>query len=349
MAYCILPNDKEYQTLSKRSGIPSNNEQFKNYVGYFRETYNRDPHLDEIPNANSRSYLKDVLGIRDEKYANITKLKEFTLEEDPIKMQQKLNTIFRDKEIEIIPTIEETIVKIIDRPSQYKVGESDDVNIEKNPDSTTFFIDGLYKLINQYGIKFKITSDKEIEEKFLDLNAQNSKAFIYDGDIYINIDKADLNSPIHEMLHLLVGSMRFTSQDSYQHLLDITQKLPEFNSYLSQYPNRTLNDLTEEILIENISKLLTSKDHKIPKEYMHDIFYEIKRNLDTLLMGKYSVNSIPINDVFDMSILDIGKAVQSSRLVNNFNGLLSDAFTHRLLNNIKSDLLKSEQLKQICT
>lgn len=349
MSYCILPNDREYQILSKRSGISSENETLKNFVGSFREQYGRDPYLDEIPNANSREYLYKELEVSgtSTKYVDMQKVKDFTLEQDITTAQQKLNSIFRDKEIELIPTVEETIIKIKDRPNDNDIKEPLNLDIN-DPDSTTFFVDGLYKMANQYGIKFKMITDKQIEEQFLDLHITDSKAFIYNGDIYINIDKADVNSPIHEMLHLLVGAMRFTNPQSYTTLLEYVQNLPEFSKYIKQYIGRTINDASEEVLVDQVAQLLTSKNSKIPKELFHDIFYEIQRNLDTLLMGNYSVKTIPMNDMAGMTLLEIGKIVQSERLVNNFSGLLSETYIHRLLNNVKSDLMKSNDLKQIC-
>jgi len=58
-----------------------------------------------------------------------------------------------------------------------------------------------------------------------------------------------------------------------------------------------------------VAQLLTSKNSKIPQELFHDIFYEIQRNLDTLLMGNYSVKTIPMNDMAGMTLLEIGKIV----------------------------------------
>jgi len=55
-----------------------------------------------------------------------------------------------------------------------------------------------------YGINIiPISSD----DSFPGLNVNQSKAFIYNGNIYVNIDNATIDSPIHEMLHILLGSM----------------------------------------------------------------------------------------------------------------------------------------------
>jgi hypothetical protein len=55
-----------------------------------------------------------------------------------------------------------------------------------------------------YGINvIPITS----HDSFPGLNVSQAKAFIYNGNIYVNIDNATADSLVHEMLHILLGSM----------------------------------------------------------------------------------------------------------------------------------------------
>ena len=44
-------------------------------------------------------------------------------------------------------------------------------------------------------------------KEFKELNINQTKAFIKDGIIYVNIDNMSADSPIHEMLHIFLGSM----------------------------------------------------------------------------------------------------------------------------------------------
>ena len=340
---CINKKSDEYQTQLSRSGI--SDSQFEAYASYYIENFGRYPYLDELPNADSSKYIKDKLDINGNQtsYVRKNRLREFTLETNKDKIQKKLNSIFKDKEIELTDLDDDvSIIKIIDRPSKYNIKESEDIDIT-NPDSFTFFVDGLYKLSNLYGINFKMVTNQDLKlDPFSSLHASEAKAFVYNGDIYINIDQASVDSPIHEMLHLLIGSMRFTNIESYKSLIDNIQKLPEFSFLAKQFPNRTINDVSEEILIDQFSKFLTSKDSKLSQNQIYDMFYELKRNLDTLLMGNISVGSLDINQMKQMSILEIGKLVNSRRLINNYSEF------HRVLNNVKSDLIKKGELEQIC-
>lgn len=344
--FCVNKNLKEYQTQLSRSGI--SDSEFEHQAAHYLEKYGRYPYLDEIPNADSSKYIKQNLEVygNQTSYVKLNKVEEFTVTDSKEQAQKKLNSIFRDKEIELIDFDENTsIIKITDRPSKYKQS-NEEVDIE-NPDSFSFFVDNLYKFTNLYGINFKMITDKQMQlQPFNNLHASEANAFIYNGDIYINVDKASLDSPIHEMLHLLIGSMRFTNQDVYNNLLAIVQKFSDFQFMSRNFPNRTINDVSEEILVDQLSKFLTTGENRIGNEYLYDIFYELRRNLDTLLMGNYSVGNVNINDLKDMSLLELGKIVNSKSLTSK--NKLNDAFVHRITNNIKSDLIKKGELEQIC-
>jgi hypothetical protein len=61
---------------------------------------------------------------------------------------------------------------------------------------------------NFYGINISyITNDDLIE----DVDVGSAKAFIKNGTIYINVDNATIDSPIHEMLHLFIGSISLSN------------------------------------------------------------------------------------------------------------------------------------------
>jgi hypothetical protein len=40
-------------------------------------------------------------------------------------------------------------------------------------------------------------------------DAASAAAFIFNGNIYVNSDVATIDSKIHELMHILLGSMRF--------------------------------------------------------------------------------------------------------------------------------------------
>jgi hypothetical protein len=74
-------------------------------------------------------------------------------------------------------------------------------------------------LANKYGIKFIPITNHELNQdewKSIVASAIDTKAFVYDNNIYINTDNCSVDSPLHEMMHIFLGSMRFTEPELYQ-------------------------------------------------------------------------------------------------------------------------------------
>jgi hypothetical protein len=66
-----------------------------------------------------------------------------------------------------------------------------------------------------------------------------SKSFILNNNIYVNTDLATLDSPIHEILHLLLGSIKFQNPDLYTDLVKVASQFGNYNKIAKLYPNRT--------------------------------------------------------------------------------------------------------------
>ena len=59
-----------------------------------------------------------------------------------------------------------------------------------------------------YGINIQYIDNSDLIE---DVDVNTAKAFIKNGTIYINVDNATIDSPVHEMLHLFIGSISFSN------------------------------------------------------------------------------------------------------------------------------------------
>jgi hypothetical protein len=66
-----------------------------------------------------------------------------------------------------------------------------------------------------YGIEMIPITNKELAEWKDIPDVKNVSAFIYQGNVYINTDLADIDAPIHEMTHMLLGSVRFKNPELY--------------------------------------------------------------------------------------------------------------------------------------
>lgn len=353
MALCINKNSAEYQSLKNRAGISE--FMLDSICRYFLEEYGRFPHLDEIQNSNSEPYLRKFIKVTKDDSVEIENVLKQTGKENLQDAVISINDEFRDLETVITPITKKALVTIHHKPTD---NNFDVTPVEQDSDVHNYFVleEALYKLASLYGIKFNTITDAELNsDKWLGLipDASLVNAFIYNGEIYINLDRDSLDSPIHEMFHMFVGSLRFTNPKLYKSLIDSIQTLPSYNQLVEKYPGRTRNDVNEEILVTEVSKYLTgypSALQNMDKTTRYEISYNIKRMLDIILMGQDSVKTISEDRLFNLSLKEIAQYVNSSVMVNTFKGTMDveGSELHRVLNNIKSDLYKNGTLKEYC-
>ena len=219
---------------------------------------------------------------------------------------------------------------------------------DPEPNGYLVLNNALQKLAKLYGINFNTVTNAELNsDKWRNIISDPSSvnAFIYNGQIYINLDKASLDAPLHEMMHIFVGSIRFSDPKLYSSLISLAEKFPNYTETAKQFSGRTRNDINEEIFILEISRYLMgykSVLHNLDNKTKYEISYNIKRLLDTILMGQNSVKTISNDRLFQLSLMQIAQEVNSAVMTNNFHGTINveNSELHRKLNNIKSDLYK---------
>lgn len=351
MSACINKNSIEYQSLKNRANISE--FVLEAICRDFLDKYGRFPHLDELPNSNSESHLKKILQIKSNGGTKVSNILDATNKGTVEEAVIDINNNYRDLETRILPIQEEAIVDIVHRPTTNNFEEVE--NIEHNIDNSfTIFNKSLMKLANLYGIQFNEVTDAELNsDQWNNLISSSVNAFVYNGQIYINTDRANIDAPIHEMFHILVGSMRFENPELYSNLVNSVMNLSNYNILAEQFPNRTQSDINEEIFITELAYYfagLPSQLTNLDQRTIHELTYNIKRTLDTILMGQDSVKTISNNRLFNMSLKDVIKEVNSKLDSTTFKGFINveGSSLHRKLNNIKSDLLKNNQLIEIC-
>lgn len=117
----------------------------------------------------------------------------------------------------------------------------------------------------------KINSDLKVESRML-----NEPAFLYNGKIYINSDVISLDSPVHELMHVVCAAMKYGNREQkalYYKLLDSIKKddstwserfgegeigRDRWNEFLDTHTKDyedvvALSDLKEELLVKALS------------------------------------------------------------------------------------------------
>ena len=354
MLTCINKNSIEYQTLKQRSGI--SDFILESICRDFLEKYERLPYLDELQGSNSEPALRQQLKINTYNSTSINRILSVTGRQTIEEANAAINDQYRDLEVEIVPLNKEAIVDITHRPTTNNFSVQP-IQVDSNPNSYLVLNNTLQKLGSLYGIKFREITDAQLnseEWKSVISDPNSVNAFIYNGQIYINLDRNSVDAPLHEMMHIFVGSIRFQNPSLYTNLIRLSEQFPNYNKLIQQFPGRTRNDVNEEILIQEISKYLTGQPSNISNldyKLQYEISYNVKRLLDTVLMGQDSVKTLSDARIFTLSLKQITQEVNSSIMSNKFHGTINveNAELHRILNNMKLDLYSQGILEEYCS
>ena len=110
-------------------------------------------------------------------------------------------------------------------------------------------------LSKNYGINVNVVTAREIASKFRGVipNAGRTNAFIYNGEVYLNVDRATTADSLHEFAHLIMGSMKRTNPGLYYGLVEQVESLANYDDKLEAFrmigDTRAVPDLNEEIFV----------------------------------------------------------------------------------------------------
>lgn len=345
MIACINKNLPEYQNLKKFSGTSEN--LLDASCSKFLDKFNRFPRFDELIESNTEPEVRKELKVTKNNSVDIQYILDYTGTNNIDEAVQSLNTRFNDLEITISPIVDKGFIDIKHRPTDnYKEVEENEINT--SPNYTEFITEGLDKLRSLYGIKVNQITEEELSQ-LGDIIPRDklTKAFIHNGEIYINVDRYSPDSYIHEMMHLLIGSMRFTNPEMYQQLINSVENFRLYPKMLQEYEGKSRNDIKEEIFVTNVGKYLAGLESAVTgldEEQLYEIEYNIARVLDSLLMGDFSVKAV--EDLYHQTFKDVVGMTNSDILTAKYDPI--SATTHRQLNNLKADLIKKNELIEIC-
>lgn len=377
MLNCIDPKDTlKVQDLQVKSGLSdfSLRSQLRHYT---TKHGGRLPQLDELDGANSEPYLrgKEYLNIARGKSGNIKDLLDKTGTSSFRDAINYLNNTFRDLEItghqlnkdkyfitvQHRPQVVDTITDITKVTPDYNVNNQYLVN-------TT-----LDKLADLYGIQIHSLTNEEIAkdpELSKIPNLQTVKGFIRNGEIYINTSNASIDTKLHEMLHLIFGSVKYQNRELYDNLIQMATQFSTFKSFADDQVNSfgpaTQNDLAEEFMVTELAKYLTgfgvqktrggvkvnsetaSQLYQVDPDIRYQVMYHMNRLLDSIFMGNFSVKSISNSSLYNYTFRQVADMVNSAVATNQFKGSLDDAQISRIGANFKSVYMKHNRLREEC-
>ena len=383
MLKCIEPElQSKVQTLQEMSGL--SDFSLKSQIRHYTQLHNgRLPNLDELDGCDSRPYLTKQYGIVNGKSNKIEVIADKVLgkgvysKEDPDStisdITHKLNNTFTD--LILIPHKygKRLAFEIQRRPTIDYTEPTDKFKLEGDRFDGTILNSILSKLNDLYGIKVNIftpgnnTLLQELRKKTGNSHYSLSgvNGFIYNGEIYINsrLSEKDANkTKVHELLHLIIGGIKFTNPSVYNNLVNLSSSFQnqfqdfvnkEFGHSVNLQELPTLSDYQEEFMVEELAKYLTDNNdsilNKADNDLKYQILYNMNRVLDTAFMGDYSVKSIPPNDLYNMSLSNVMDIINSVYTKNStFKELTHQAQQHRILANKKKQLVDNKELTLNC-
>lgn len=337
------------------------------------------PNPNEVIGSDPKPYINNLLEViqgETDSYVDLKKLFEYAGQEDPGSKEERqalceLIATQLGKEtgvnIDITPIGNMAVLKVIKYPTTYSDNLDPEIrqylmetNSDGQDDPRTTFSNLMYAAMKRSGVRLNTITTQEIQEKVRakelpSMNMALVNAFIYNGEIYINLDNAELDAPLHEFSHILFGILKFTNPNTYQRLME--QVMDSMGSVLQDkartYKNRSQYDVAEEILVDELGKYLAGQVSIFnTKEDSDELFTDIKNGFidvfNRIADGKLPVENVTKDLNGQTRVLNLLRAVHSDRLSDGNITLLEAASIHRVLGNIKQQLFSSGKLKEKC-
>lgn len=217
------------------------------------------------------------------------------------------------------------------------------------------------------GSEVKLLSDEDWDDAFmghdyLDENRdflRKQKSFIYNGELYINIDNASFGDMVHEWAHIILAQMKWSSdpqiRDKYYEIVSKVVDHPRFNDIAQNYPWANGSDLQEEVLVNLFQMYLQNKvftEDNILKELgmlSSKNFVDSYDGLIELVEQTFIINVDQNISLEDATLSDMvqlfGSGFYDQYLRHDNSYVLKK---HQKVSAMKDQMIKDETLKMIC-
>lgn len=353
MISCVNTKAPEFRRFQQLTGLSESD--LKLAIARYQADHNGNwpESVDEIPGANTEQYFNQEFELSRYNSTDVESVLEKTESQSIPEAISKINYTYNDVVTDYTVIQDRIEFDRIQLPSPHRFNYTE-AQDHSDVESTGFIIGQLERLGKLYGIQTKQVTTKELALMGILAKvpeAAQVSAFILNGDIYVNVDNASINSGAHELMHVFMGSIKYKYPDLYQQLVETVLDLKDVDTRAVLYSGRTQSDILEEIFVEEYSKYLAGLDSylsNIDPEIRYKVDHNISKMLDVILMGDNSVEVIPANLRFGESLRNVGKLVNSKSMVNEGMGFIDSATLHRIMGNLKSKLMKSGDLKEEC-
>ena len=196
------------------------------------------------------------------------------------------------------------------------------------------------------GVKVNFVNSLDTLEFVAEIK-NNAKAFIRDGQIYINTSIASPSDLVHEYTHLLLGVLRANNIELYEKLVNIPESMSKTTKEKIKrlYPNLSNTDLNEEVFVSMFSDYI---QQRLPNGFQN-IFAELetptRKIFDNFKGDINELYSTDIDTAFTQFCSEVREIVSRSR--TSLKGFLSETIQERRITNFISKSL-GKTIEETC-
>lgn len=249
------------------------------------------------------------------------------------------NEVRNNKIYNLFTISENKSLSKLNNPAKIVLDEK--VKLTDNLEILNILTDKIAKLGGKLNLFEKGDYERIIAETGVDVN--KVKAFTFNGEVYLNKELATIDEPLHEMLHLILNTLKSTDFDMFSRIVSSisildTQKLSK------EYDNLSDLDKAEEVFVRIFSNKVSSNLKDNP-----DVNLAIKKAIETLFESITSLSDKSLTDVLDENTIDFLNKFGSG-LVSNNSSLYSknEAVEMIQVTNKKKDLIANKSLEKKC-
>ena len=217
----------------------------------------------------------------------------------------------------------------------------------KSYDSPELINDMVELLQDKFGVSMNIINNSDLDQFDIE-NKDTLRAFVLNGEYFINIDKANITEPLHELLHMVLASMKYSDYDGYKKLVNTVSSHPLYNEVKSVYKEIN-SDVLEEVFIRLFSDTVRHKI-KIDGSFTSEAFDNaVKVGVKEMFDLSNPLDDITSFDLMDKEVRDV-LVDFSSKLVSGKTSLYNkeNALTILSVSTTLRKLIKDNKLKEMC-
>ena len=178
----------------------------------------------------------------------------------------------------------------------------------------------------KFGIAINTMSQTELNDfgKQNNIDVKNARAFIYNGQIYINSSNANVSDVFHEMAHIFLGVLKAKYPNSYQAIITKYQQSPKFKNnfkYIdAAYTNFAMQDKLEECVADIIADKMFQKQSLINELKGQDFLEDFKFIFDNFpknIVNPIAESGLAFDTFMKEGISENSEAIKRNMKISN--------------------------------